>query len=91
MKQATRVPVKGPFALREVASPWSGTAEMSCLLESPEAEQELGPSCEAVIKSSLEPWGGGCKDLLRRLRQRLEASISSAGLLTAGVDDEWAA
>lgn len=58
----TVVPVKGPFALHEVASPWPRSAEMSCFLESPEAEQELGPSCEVVIKSSLEPWEGGCED-----------------------------
>lgn len=29
--------------------------------------------------------------LFSRLRQRLEANVSSPGLLTAGVDDEWAA
>lgn len=58
---------------------------------SPVTEQQVHFSSESAIKAALSVERQLQRLLFSRLRQRLEANVSSPRLLTAGVDDEWAA
>ena len=54
-------PIKVASAFYWAASPWPRPSRMPFSPGSPVIGQESGPSLEVVIKSSLEPWGGGSK------------------------------